>query len=109
MRWQLIHELSGEHRLFQDTDGRLALADQSGETPDQTDDGPMFLDLKRHATTDTGYVDVPVVDENGKPGEVTILWEDAKIIQEKYNLRIQTDEGYVRAKDVLRRLRMYDD
>jgi hypothetical protein len=105
MTWKFIQLLPGEHRLFQEEEtGRLAFADQSGDTPDKTDDGTLFLDFKRHAQTNTGYVDVPVVDNKGNPSEITILWEDAEILQARYNLRIKTDEGFVRAKDILKKL-----
>lgn len=34
---------SGDHSLFEDADGNVSICDQSGDTPDQTDDGPLVV------------------------------------------------------------------
>lgn len=45
--WKLMWTLPDEHRIFCSDRKRLAIADQSGETPDQTDDGVLLLDFSR--------------------------------------------------------------
>jgi hypothetical protein len=38
-----LHVLQAEHNFFRDPDGRIALADESGYYPHQTDDGVLYL------------------------------------------------------------------
>lgn len=59
-RWTCIHKDKGGHRLFIDTDlpvegtdvPRVFIADQSGSTPDQTDDGVLEIDYEALIKTD---------------------------------------------------------
>lgn len=41
-KWNLIHD-SQNHRLFQNEYGDISVCDQSGDTPDKTDDGPLIV------------------------------------------------------------------
>lgn len=79
--WTLVTRLPGEHRIFRDANGRLALADNSGDTPDTTDDGVLYLDFNwpvqlvtnwraseegdrdEHAAL---YVEIPLVRPDGE-------------------------------------------
>lgn len=48
MIWTFIAKLEKQgHRLFRDSEGRVAIADNSGSRPDTTDDGVLYLDLDR--------------------------------------------------------------
>lgn len=51
----LVRPSGGDgHRFFRRvSDGRISVADNSGSTPDQTEDGPLFLDRNRKAEVDT--------------------------------------------------------
>lgn len=44
MKWEFVAKLEkGGHRIFRAPDGRLAIADDSGDVPDETDDGILWL------------------------------------------------------------------
>jgi hypothetical protein len=43
MQWTLLVQEQDGHKLFRDEDGRVAVADQSGYYPHQTDDGVLYL------------------------------------------------------------------
>lgn len=43
--WASMERLPGGHRLFIREDGDVAIADQSGATPETTDDGVLWLDI----------------------------------------------------------------
>jgi hypothetical protein len=75
--WSTKRTLPDGHKLFMDEgDGEWgwALADESGETPDQTDDGVLWLDLTAPLTIilDDSFdppresFAIPLVDEDGK-------------------------------------------
>lgn len=42
MNYRLIHR-SSNHQLFINSNGEVVIADQSGDTPDHTDDGPLIV------------------------------------------------------------------
>ena len=47
--YQLMFTLADGHRVFAtDAQPGFLIADDSGETPDQTDDGELFLELRRN-------------------------------------------------------------
>ena len=59
----------GGHNLFSEGE-RFAVADDSGKTPDLTDDGVLYLDLDKFRNGLTinslGSVTLPLIGENGK-------------------------------------------
>jgi hypothetical protein len=58
------------HKFFADPTGRIALADWSGDTPDQTDDGVLWLDPKRpiriNLEGERLHAFIPLLDRHGK-------------------------------------------
>jgi hypothetical protein len=58
------------HKFFADPTGRIALADWSGDTPDQTDDGVIWLDTKRpiRINLEDGrlHAFIPLLDRHGE-------------------------------------------
>lgn len=42
MKWDLIYN-SANHRLFRNESGDISIGDQSGDQPDQCDDGPLIV------------------------------------------------------------------
>lgn len=64
-RWELVARCPERgHKFFRHVpDGRIAVADYSGYTPDQTEDGILWLDFGRPATADLKLVWVPVVSD----------------------------------------------
>lgn len=52
-----------DHKFYQDEDGRIALADRSGQLPEETDDGTLWLDTEGIINEDG---DIPLVDAEGR-------------------------------------------
>lgn len=72
-KWKKLFSIRGGHKYFRDEVTKMiALADNSGPTPDQTDDGVLWLDFQRCVTiyTDSSHrtwISVPVLQEY-RPG-----------------------------------------
>lgn len=77
MDWKLIDKLPDGHRVFSTkVDGEImyAIADDSGFTPEDTDDGVLWLDHKRCLIVDRDesynpareFIAIPLVDDKGK-------------------------------------------
>jgi len=45
--WTFLFRIPGQHKWFRDDQGRVAPADNSGYTPDETDDGALYFDPQR--------------------------------------------------------------
>lgn len=109
--WKLITRLPGEHRIFADESGRLAIADNSGETPDQTEDGVLYLDFARPAVL-TGdltrdahcrmemYCWIPLLTARGKETHTMGRPEDGPIL-EGLGMRLEVKDT---VKDKLQKL-----
>lgn len=72
MQWKCLRrprEMQG-HKFFADPTGRIALADWSGDTPDQTDDGVLWLDIKRpiriNLEGERLHAFIPLLDRHGE-------------------------------------------
>jgi DNA-directed RNA polymerase subunit M/transcription elongation factor TFIIS len=76
--WTRVLKCKGGHRYFTKRGtSRIFVADDSGATPDRTDDGEISLDRSKPATIVNDsrrsfgslgvYVDLPAFDRNGKP------------------------------------------
>lgn len=72
--WEFLGRPGGGdyHRYFRDVDsGAVAIADNSGQTPDDTDDGPLWIDRNRPVRITTGEYSgatVPVICSTQAPG-----------------------------------------
>lgn len=67
MKWELLLKCHRGHRYFRAPDGRIAVADDSGATPDRCDDGVLWVDQSREIAPgayDYGYW-VPLIDDKG--------------------------------------------
>ncbi len=94
MKWIQVHSSRPEgHALFL-ARGHVGLcvADNSGETPDDTDDGPLWIDadrlpgtlvLERHGGT---YHSASVPVEGGR--FVSLIHRDALFVAREYNLSV---------------------
>lgn len=71
-KWTKVFSIRGGHKYFRDEiSKRIGVADNSGSTPDQTEDGVLWLDLSRCVTIATDgnhrtWVTVPLLRENGE-------------------------------------------
>jgi hypothetical protein len=54
------------HRYFE-REGQIAIADQSGRTPEETDDGLLYLDRSRPVVFGNHGCHVPLVTPDGTP------------------------------------------
>jgi hypothetical protein len=66
-RWALALAVPGGHRYFRDLHhpGRVAIRDDSGQTPEATDDGVLHLDRSRPVEVGQGGCVIPLTDEAG--------------------------------------------
>ena len=95
-RFRLAATLPGGHRLFHDArrPGSLAIADNSGRTPDRTDDG--VLHVNQHAPIRVGKgreVTVPLLDEAGNATRTIGSAADAFVLAGITGQEIQTADG----------------
>ncbi len=67
MKWTRIKKLASGHRLFRADSGRYALVDDSGDTPDQADDGALWLDVNRTLELHTDWLLIPVRNDTEQP------------------------------------------
>ena len=65
LTWNTPIRLPDGHRLFYQQD-RIAIADNSGRTPDQTSDGVMWLDRSRPLIVSGHNCFIPIVSEEGR-------------------------------------------
>jgi hypothetical protein len=66
-RWTQIAGFNDGHKFFKDKSGTIAIADQSGEFPEDTDDGVLYLDFSRKMFVNhLGSYSIPLIDKDGK-------------------------------------------
>lgn len=92
-RWALKLDIVGQHRYFADAkaQGRIAVADQSGSTPDRTDGGIWYLDTQRPIRENAEWrriYDIPVVDRVGKRMITTGTEQEATAVCREFGMRI---------------------
>jgi hypothetical protein len=94
-RWNLIDTLPGVHRVFTRPDSSsVYIADNSGQTPDQTEDGVLWLDMTQPLRVGPRACAAPVVSMP-KPGQrdhysVGLTPEDALWLSDRYGWTIKT-------------------
>lgn len=70
-KWTKLFSMRGGHKYFRDEfTGKIGVADNSGPTPDRTDDGVLWLDFNRCVCIATNtnhdtYITIPLLRENG--------------------------------------------
>lgn len=88
------------HKVFVAQDGSVLLADASGATPDETEDGPLVVDVSKPAWLGLSYrhrpeVMIPVlVTRTGREGAVFTTADTAMAVKKHApDLQIQADQG----------------
>jgi hypothetical protein len=72
--WTKLFSIRGGHKYFRDEiTKKIALADNSGSTPDRTDDGVLWLDTSRCVciatdSTHRTWISIPVLKEHAETG-----------------------------------------
>jgi hypothetical protein len=88
--WNLIDTLPGGHRLFKTDSDCVYIADESGEHPGDTDDGPMYLDLTEPITVGS-TAQVPVVSiRDADKFRVGVSLADALWLSDRYRWELRT-------------------
>src|SRR5512137_2648728 len=98
MSWKLRVKVPRGHRFFEDAKGDLYVADDSGATPDQTDDGPIKLDpsrpvrlLKDHSDP-RFYFWFPAFRRTGEACSVVEYWPSGLVAVETLGLKLTADD-----------------
>jgi hypothetical protein len=114
-RWWLEFVPEGRqgHKYFWDLKtNQIAVADESGDTPDKTGDGPLYLDRSRTITFDGDCARIPLFRPGGAktttPCGVIAAWA----VAERFNMRIvgvgeginAIDRGYLERMSGIRSL-----
>jgi hypothetical protein len=93
-RWQYLGRLEkGGHALFREiATGRFAIADESGATPSETDDGPLYLDPVDHQTLAINREPtywLQVVDAKGRVCETTVGRAAMHTLRERFRYMVE--------------------
>lgn len=98
-KWKLELRVPLCHKWFSTTDPatgrrRIAVCDDSGELPDQTDDGLIWLDQEKPITVDGTHVSIPGLRDGGRSAIIggTNLRE-AKALETLFGMEIQIAQG----------------
>lgn len=102
MAWKLIKNFSDGHRYFQkdDGDGKIYVADRSGETPSTTADGVMWIDTGRRITTVGTRASLPVKTLQNTPFWTPVNFDEALWVSLHYGVHIETPHGVFAAASV---------
>lgn len=98
-KWTLAFEVKGGHRYFRDEEtGKIGVADDSGENPELTDDGLLWLDQSRPITlsdTSGSSGGIPLVDEEGKKYGMSERMSAAVIVAKMFGMKIKCGEHWL--------------
>lgn len=100
MKWKFLKAFKRGHRFFQDPQGRIAIADDSGETPDLTDDGILYIDQTRQINFVDGRYIIPLHNENGVECETVGTDREAIWLHGQRNV-MMTPSAYVAASELV--------
>jgi hypothetical protein len=89
-RWKLALRLPSGHRYFRDLQhpGKVAIADDSGETPEVTDDGVLHLDRSRPVLAGEHGCVIPLTDPAGVQSATTASWREGILVAGHFNHRL---------------------
>lgn len=103
-KWALVRTFKRSGRLWKNTyNCRYALADHSGDdrffgpgTPDDTDDGPQYLDTQSvmRVKSDINGVHIATTDRDGQATSVFVDTGAAMYLAERFGIPFETDEGF---------------
>lgn len=103
MKWKTLRmppEMQG-HKFFAAPDGRIAIADWSGDYPHQTDDGVLWLDPSRPMTVrfkagESVLVFIPLIDANGEQTATLSDIRTAAFAKRVGKMRVESDNADLR-------------
>jgi hypothetical protein len=95
-KWKLIHKCPRGHKYFTkgEDDTTLYIADDSGSTPDVTDDGPLRVDPSKKIRAIKDHFLVPVmVERRNEEGSTGAYPSEALWLAARLNMLIATEDG----------------
>jgi hypothetical protein len=95
-RFEYIWKAPRGHKFFEDTtNGRLAIADDSGDRPDQTDDGVLWVDPSRHVceVREGGCMLLPLIREDGAKSVAVANVSEALWVAHRLGMDVRTLGG----------------
>ena len=92
-RWRWLYRFGkGEHSLWENIEtNQISLCDYSGERPDETDDGPLYIQFDEPLELGTGFSSVArigVVDGKGHETSVHASMNAVIKLSEEYDMKI---------------------
>ena len=107
MRYARTHQ-SNHHQIFINSLDEVVIADQSGTTPDETDDGPLIVAPDAEVTVSFGLdwvtfrVPVLVARSGSDMSTVTMNFEDFRALHKQLpRLRITPTASFIKAHRLL--------
>jgi hypothetical protein len=98
-RWELVLEVMGQHRYFYDRETgpdtscepklrhRVAVADQSGRTPDKTLEGVLYLDRSRPVASTYHQTYAPLVYPDGRETRTPVSSAEARHLKSTFGMQ----------------------
>lgn len=89
-KWKEALAVPRGHRYFWHVpDGKIAVADDSGSTPDKTNDGVLWLDTERPIRVTTSSADIPlIVASDGRKSYTGETVNGALEVALKFNMHV---------------------
>lgn len=70
-KWTKVHSTHDGHTFWRDENtGRISVKDQSGPTPESTDDGVLWVDFNRPFRLGQKYVTIPLLRQSAESGTI---------------------------------------
>lgn len=95
--WPQPEQLPSGHRLFSVEPRRVAIADESGPTPAQTDDGVLWLDFDRPLMIGLHNM-IPLVDDGGEQHRTGADAATVLLLAARYGWELDTGDVVYRAQ-----------
>lgn len=84
-KWKSLYRVHKGHKVFEEVGtGRLAIADDSGDLPELTEDGLLWIDLSRKIWLETAScARLPLIDDKGRESHTPTSMGLARWLAEK--------------------------
>jgi hypothetical protein len=95
--WDKIAAFRDGHKYFEDKlTGRVSIADQSGSTPEDTDDGVLWLDLEKGIVAPSDeckFWQISLKHVNGKSASTVVSVNEALWLAARYGVAVMVSSG----------------
>jgi len=86
--WEKVERLPDGHRIFFAGD-KIAIADNSGRTPELTDDGTLWMDFSRPLVVAGKFACIPIINEERGEFVTGTDFETVLMLSERYDWAIK--------------------